>query len=95
MIDFARYRAAAEYDLAEGQSVSILHPRTLLELLAIAEASESLRADAMRLDWMEADMHALSWGDDGDRLCIVGTTGYVGRGETWREAIDTAIGASS
>ena len=44
--------------------------------------------DTERLDWLESHAHALSWDEDGNKVCIRASDGAEAAGETWREAID-------
>lgn len=57
-----------------------------------AEIAEALK-DKVRMDWIERQLHMLTWNDNAEHVAIRAEDGADGIGDSWREAIDAAIDA--
>jgi hypothetical protein len=66
--------------------------RAILSTPPSAPSGEVL--DTKRLDWLHDHAHQLTWNDEGERIVVRADDGGVFVGETWRDAIDTAIASA-
>lgn len=81
-----------ELVLAQTKLDDSLTSRQLLELLDRLEKAEK---DAARMDWLDKYAHVATWVDnEPTKLVIDAASGDEFTGDTWRDAIDSAMEAS-